>query len=131
MYKVIKITVIMTFLIFSLSAALHAANDKSIKGQIRLDIKNSMNNFIQARLINSQYHMFDPVTGKMLYLTLKELHEGIVKKGSYYVSCADFIDTKGRLIDLDFLVIQDGTQLATIQGIVHAVDGKKRKYHLE
>ena len=36
-----------------------------------------------------------------------------------------------KKVDLDFLVIKDGDNLKTIQAVVHSVDGKKRKYHLE
>ena len=37
----------------------------------------------------------------------------------------------GTKIDLDFLVLEDGEQFKTIPAVVHSVDGKKRKYHLE
>ena len=64
-------------------------------------------------------------------LKYDKLHEGIIKKSSFYVSCADFFDNNGRKVDLDFLVIKDSEQLKTIQAVIHSVDGKKRKYHLE
>jgi len=47
------------------------------------------------------------------------------------VSCADFQDQEGRVIDVDFLVLANHGQLQVTQGIVHSVEGKKRKYHLE
>ncbi len=114
-----------------LSTSSFAGNDPAIKGDLRTGIKNSMNDFIQAKMINDTYHVFDAVTGTMLNLRLKELHSGIVKKGNFYVSCADFTDTQGRLVDLDFLVMTDDGSFKTVQGVVHAIDGKKRKYHLE
>ena len=40
-------------------------------------------------------------------------------------------DAQGRLYDLDFLVIQRGKKYQVIENIVHAINGKKRKYHLE
>jgi hypothetical protein len=66
-----------------------------------------------------------------MQLKFLKLHEGIVKKGSFYVSCADFLDERGQKVDLDFLVIPDGDSLKTVQAVVHSIDGKKRKYHLE
>jgi len=56
---------------------------------------------------------------------------GYPKKGYFFVSCADFIDENGNKVDLDFLVIKDGENFKTIQAVVHSIDGKKRKYHLE
>jgi hypothetical protein len=32
---------------------------------------------------------------------------------------------------LDFLVIDDGGNLKTVQAVIHARGGSKRKYHLE
>ena len=41
-------------------------------------------------------------------------------------------DQTGRKIDVDFLVIPDGSGgLRATQGIVHSIDGTKREYHLE
>jgi|TARA_B110000495_G_scaffold192771_1_gene197293 hypothetical protein len=59
------------------------------------------------------------------------LHKGVVKKGPFYVSCADFVDAKGRAYDLDFLVAGKGETLRVLQALVHSVDGEKRPYHLE
>ena len=76
-------------------------------------------------------NIYDAVGGKLLALKFAKLHEGVVKKGDFYVSCADFVDKKGTKVDLDFLVIKEGDNLQTIQALVHSLDGKKRKYHLE
>jgi len=64
-------------------------------------------------------------------LKLVELHDGIVKKGDFYVSCADFVDAKGNTVDMDFMVIPSGNKMIATQAILHKIDGKKRKYHLE
>jgi hypothetical protein len=121
--------------IFSLSIAAatvaFAADDPSIKGPLRTNIKASMMFFIESTMINDTYYIYDAVGGKILELKFAKLHEGVVKKGDFYVSCADFVDKKGTKVDLDFLVIKDGDNLQTIQAVVHSLDGKKRKYHLE
>ena len=108
-----------------------AADDPSIKGPLRTNIKASMMSFIESTMINDTYYIYDAVGGKILELKFAKLHEGVVKKGDFYVSCADFVDKKGTKVDLDFLVIKDGDNLQTVQAVVHSLDGKKRKYHLE
>jgi hypothetical protein len=108
-----------------------AADDPSIKGALREDIKASMMSFIDGTMISDNYYIYDAVGGQLLELKFAKLHEGIVKKGNFYVSCADFIDENGSKVDLDFLVIKDGDNFKTIQAVVHSLDGKKRKYHLE
>ncbi|MFV2056145.1 MAG: hypothetical protein ACC707_06720 [Thiohalomonadales bacterium] len=112
--------------------AVQAANDPSIKGQQRTDIKSSMNQHIIDNKIAGKYVVFDSQTGEIKKLKFKELHDGVVKKGNYFVSCADFIDKSGKLYDIDFLVAAtDKGRYKVLQSIVHAVDGKKRQYHIE
>ena len=121
--------------IFSLSTAAatvaFAADDPSIRDPLRTNIKASMMSFIESTMINDTYYIYDAVGGKLLALKFAKLHEGVVKKGDFYVSCADFVDKKGTKVDLDFLVIKEGDNLQTLQAVVHSLDGKKRKYHLE
>ena len=129
-------TIILTIAtIFGLSiltiTTVTAADDPSIKGELREDIKASMMSFIDSNMINDKYYIYDAVGGKLLDLKFAKLHEGVVKKGDFYVSCADFIDNNGTKVDIDFLVIKDGDTLKTIQAVVHSLDGEKRKYHLE
>ena len=130
-----KTLVLSLAVIFGLSIAaatvVIAADDPSIKGALRENIKTSMMTFIESNMINDTYYVYDSIGGKLLELKFAKLHEGVVKKGNFYVSCADFVDQNGSKVDLDFLVINDGQNLKTIQAVVHSVDGKKRKYHLE
>ena len=108
-----------------------AADDPAIKGKLRSDIQASMKNFIDAHTIGGTYFIFDAAKGQLMRLKFDQLHAGIVKKGDFYVSCADFVDREGRKVDLDFLVVPDGGRMVTTQAVVHAVDGKKRPYHME
>ncbi|MEH6357827.1 MAG: hypothetical protein V7745_02480 [Pseudomonadales bacterium] len=117
--------------VFSFSGLLQAGDDPSIQGNLRDNIKESMNHYIAGQTINERMYLFDALEGKLLKMELVELHEGIVKKGDFYVSCADFVDQHGNAIDVDFLVRAKLEQLITTQAIVHSVDGNKRKYHLE
>lgn len=124
------LTAILSLLLVSASIV-SAADDPSIKGNLRENIKSSMMSFIKDSMIEDTYILYDAVDGRLLNLKLDKLHDGIVKKGDFYVSCADFYDKDGKKIDVDFLVVKDGDQLKTIQGVVHSVDGVKRPYHLE
>ncbi len=108
-----------------------AGDDPSIKGDLRTQIQEAMGDFIGTQTVDGFVHLYDPVEDRLLRLTFEELHSGIVKKADFYVSCADFVDQEGRKIDVDFLVLPDGDELRATQGVVHSVDGKKRKYHLE
>jgi len=109
----------------------NAADDPSIKGDLRTNIQATMDTFIKRQTIDGTLRLYDPVADELIKVKLKKLHPGIVKKGDFFVSCADFVDSKGGKYDLDFLVVPAGDKLITTQAIVHSVDGKKRKYHLE
>lgn len=126
----IKSIAVATLLIATLSNA-WAGNDESIKGNLRSNIQYSMNQYISNNSIDGNLYVYDSVKGKLLKMKLNSLHSGIVKKGNFYVSCADFIDQDKRKIDIDFMVIKNGNSLITTQALVHSIDGKKRKYHLE
>ena len=75
--------------------------------------------------------LYDAVADTLLKLQLDGLHEGIVKKSDYYVSCADFSDHNGKYYDLDFLVVEETGKFRALQGVVHKVGKAKRNYHLE
>lgn len=117
--------------IVTIASVSFAADDPSIKGQLRLNIKTAMGNHISGNLVGGKYVIYDAVKGELKRLELKELHNGVVKKGDFYVSCADFVDSTGKLYDLDFLVSNDANGIRVIQSLVHSVEGKKRKYHVE
>ena len=107
-----------------------AADDPSIKGELRQEIKVAMDQHIKATTVEGRYVIYDAIEGELLRLKFAELHEGVVKKGDFFVSCADF--TVGdHKYDLDFLVGRKGEKLRVFQALVHKVDGDKRPYHLE
>jgi hypothetical protein len=67
----------------------------------------------------------------LLRLAFKELHRGIVTKGDFDVSCADFVDEAGTLYDLDFLVAPLAGRHWILRAVVHSTGGDKRAYHVE
>ncbi len=124
-----SITVTLVLLAFTLTA--FAANDPSIKGEKRRAIQAAMQEHIGQNTVNGHYILYDTITDDVLKLKLAKLHDGIVKKADYYVSCADFHDRDGTYFDLDFMVIEKDGKFRALQGIVHKVGDVKRKYHLE
>ncbi len=130
-YKKIITTSAALLLGASLSFSALAADDPSIKGELRTNVQQSMSDFINNQTIDGSMYVYDSVKGGLLKLKLDKLHDGIVKKGDFYVSCADFKDQNGNKVDVDFMVRPSGDKLITTQALLHKVDGKKRKYHLE
>lgn len=131
----LRITALFTSFALLLSClaggAAGAADDPSIKGATRAGIQQAMSTFIADQTAQNWVVHYDPVDGKLLRLKLVKLHDGIVQKGHFFVSCADFQDAQGRIYDLDFLVVPKPAGFRVNQAIVHKVDGEKRKYHVE
>jgi len=109
----------------------YAGDDPNIKGQLRVDIQEAMNAHIETNELKDDYVLYDALRGKMLRMKLEKLHEGIVSKGDFYVSCADFVDASGNTYDIDFMVAGDAGDLSVYQAIVHKDNPGKRPYHLE
>lgn len=123
-----KSTIALLTLVTGLS---FAGNDPSIKGVERMEVAKAMKEHIDSHKVDGKYLIYDGASNVMRSLTLTALHDGIVKKGDFYVSCADFKDEKGNELDLDFLVINDGKDYKFVQSLVHKVGGEKRPYTLE
>ena len=131
MQRHIRTVLAILALTLPLAAISFAADDPSIKGKTRAGIQKAMQQHIEQHTVATVYPVYDVTDNKMRHLTLKELHSGIVKKGAFYVSCADFVDADGIKVDLDFLVSDDHGHFKTVETIVHKVDGTKRPYDLE
>ena len=116
---------------FFISSAVLGADDPSIQGKARTETQKSMVEHINTNTLDGKYIIYDPVSDKLRQLKFENLHKGIVKKGSFYVSCADFVDDSGNTYDLDFLVAEKNGEYIVFQALVHSINGKKRKYHLE
>jgi hypothetical protein len=123
------ISALCTLLTFSPCA--FAADDPSIKDPARSEVQASMKKHVDDLTVDGTYHIYDPTVGRLHRLKFDKLHEGIVKKADFYVSCADFTDASGKKFDLDFLVLRDGENFKIADAVVHAVDGEKRPYQLE
>ena len=124
-----KMLVLTALLCMSLSTM--AGNDPSIKGALRENIQQTMMSHVESTRIGNDYVLYDPIDGKLVRMALKELHSGIVHKGDFYVSCADFKTADGVAYDVDFMVAPADGELRVFQALVHKVGSSKRAYHLE
>ncbi len=103
------------------------AGDVSIKSELGVNIQQAMKRFIDEGTVDGVYRHYDPVTGKILRLEFIELKSKVLKKGDFYVSCCNFKDHRGRPVDLDLLVIQDGDYMRGTQAAVHKLPGDKER----
>lgn len=113
------------------SLVVSAADDPGITGDLRVNIQEAMKHHIGSNRIEGQYVLYDAITGQLLRMKLEELHSGIVSKGDFYVSCADFKDDAGNTYDIDFMVAGPVDNLRVFRALVHKDSHGKRKYHLE
>lgn len=125
------LTLLLTILVFGGTNIVFAADDPSITGKPRTGSQQAMSEHIEQNKLGDNYIIFDDVSGKLMVLEFKELHSGLVKKGDFYVSCADFADAQGNKYDLDFFVAEDGGEYRVYDAIVHKVNGDKRPYNLD
>jgi hypothetical protein len=118
-------------LVVFISTIVLAADDPAIQGEPRQNSQSAMKTHIDQNSINDKYIIYDAVAGQIKRLSFKELHSGLVKKGDFYVSCADFVDDKGNLYDIDLLVAEEEGDYSVYQAIVHKINGEKRDYSIE
>ena len=114
-----------------LTTSAHSADDPSIPKEDKAVVQKTMKAHIDANRVGEQYIIYDGVSGELLRLSFVELHAGVVRKGEFYVSCADFTAADSTRIDVDFLVAGDKDDLRVLDAIVHKVDGTKRPYRVE
>ena len=87
---------------------------------------------VSENTVDGDYIIYDAVEGQLLRLKFDSLHDGIVKKGDFYVACGDFNAHDGTYYDLDMLVAETGDGgMRVPQSIVHKKADEKRKYHVE
>lgn len=126
-----SVPIIALAIVLVFSAISFGADDPSITGDTRKGIQAVMKSHIDENSVGGRYVIYDAVTGELKKLKFDRVHKGIVKKADFYVSCADFVDDQGNKYDLDLLVVKKDGDFQAMETIVHSINGKKRKYHLE
>ena len=126
-----RVPVIALVLFFGLCGVSFGGDDPSIKGKTREGIQSAMKRHIDGNIVDGKYVIYDAVDGKLRKLKFDKVHEGIVKKADFFISCADFVDGGGNKYDLDLLVVERNGEFRVLETVVHSINGEKRKYHLE
>ena len=114
-----------------LTTSAHSADDPNIPKEEKAAVQKAMQAHIDSNRVGEKYVIYDGVAGELLRLGFVELHAGVVRKGEFYVSCADFTSADGTMIDVDFLVAGEEDDLRVLDAIVHKVAGTKRPYRVE
>ena len=125
--RMVALAIFTLGVLFPWSNSAFAGEEVSIEGQERINIQQAMKRFIHEGTVDGVYRHYDPVTGKILRLEFIELTSKVLNKGDFYVSCGNFKDHRGRPVDLDLLVIQDGDYMRGTQAAVHKLPGDKER----
>ena len=96
-----------------LASTAHSADDPTIPAEEKALVQKAMEDHIAANRVGEDYIIYDAVSGDLRRLRFSQLHAGVVRKGGFYVSCADFTTSQGTPIDVDFLVAagEDGLRV--------------------
>jgi hypothetical protein len=121
--------VIAMFVLLCITAAF-AGDDPSIKGKSREGIQKAMQQHVNDNTVNGVYAIYDGASDDVKFLYFNKLHRGIVRKGGFYVSCADFADSEGRSYCVDLLAAEKNGQFRVVDSIVHKIGKQKRGIHL-
>ena len=113
-----------------MAVAVSAEDDPSIRGTLRPQIWDTIDNYLLTQTPDGTMPLYDPIENRVLRLEITTTNEGIVRKGDFYVGCVDFVDQHGRKIDVDFLVLQTEKPMQVRQAIVHKIDGVERQINL-
>jgi hypothetical protein len=126
----IGLATLFTALLMPMVVAGRAVDDPSIRGALRAQIWFTMDDYIVSQSGDGIMRLYDPIEDRVLLMEFRRIHEGIVREGDFFVSCADFVDQDGRKLDVDLLVLQSGENLQVTQAIVHKIDEIKRQNNL-
>ncbi|MEK9142902.1 MAG: hypothetical protein AAB308_17755 [Nitrospirota bacterium] len=107
------------------------AAEQRIEVQTQANVMSALKSHIEGNSVDGKYIIYDAVVGKLKKLKFDKVHEGMMKNHGFYVSCADFVDDDGSKYDLDLLVADKGGSFQVVETVVHAINGKKRNFHLE
>ncbi|MBI2213881.1 MAG: hypothetical protein HYU52_09550 [Acidobacteria bacterium] len=127
-----RIAIVTSLLILTanLSAEPHASQQALASEGSRATARASMEQFVKGQMANGTYYFYDAVEQRLLALRFRDIHGDVRVDEKFHVSCSYFRDQFGRTIDIDFLALPKGQGFATVQGVIHSIDGKERPYRL-
>ena len=108
-------------------------SNRMVSSEFREAVQGAMLEHIDATAIDNGKHLiFDPVEGDWISARFDHLHEHLIEiKDMMYVSCADFIDDTGDILDIDFLVAKVDDYYGVIRTVIHKRKGRYREAHME
>ena len=120
-------------------AATEALTPEEVTPEEKVAVQEAMKKYVDTLIADNNGFMPMLHEGKVLELELAfsekypdAFHEGVVKYGGLYTSCADFVDPKtGDKYDIDFLVSMNDDSITVVQPLVHSLNGVKSPYDLE
>ena len=121
------------------TVAAEAPTPEEVTAEEKVAVQEAMKKYVDTLIADNNGFMPMLHEGKVLELELAfsekypdAFHEGVVKYGSLYTSCADFVDPKtGDKYDIDFLVSMNNDSITVVQPLVHSLNGVKSPYDLE
>ncbi len=120
-FRTLALAILTFAVLLPWSNSAFAGDDPSITGELRANIQQAILRAIDEGTVGGIYRFYDPLTQSVLSLEFTKLYSETLKKGDFYVRCAEFKDSRGRVVDVDFLVIPDGDEMRVTLAVVHKI----------
>ncbi|MCH9674596.1 MAG: hypothetical protein K0U93_24365 [Gammaproteobacteria bacterium] len=88
----------------------------------RVLLQTQMQSFVEQSLVDGKYLHIDPARGKVVALTPMEAHPMIMKMGDYFILCAQFQNTDGDEVNIDFYFARQGDSFVVFDTLVERHD---------
>lgn len=95
-------------------------------------VQAAMLEYIDATAIDGRHLIFDTIKGEYVSAKFVKLHKNLVLvENTFFVSCADFLEENGQLLDVDYMVAKSNGYWTVFQSVIHLRDDKLRETHME
>lgn len=95
-------------------------------------VQSAMLEYIDATAMEGKHLIFDAVKGDYVQASFRKLHKNMtLVQDTFYVSCADFEDSNGNIIDVDYMVADADGYWSVFQAVIHERDGELRAAHMD
>jgi hypothetical protein len=95
-------------------------------------VQAAMLEYIDTTSFQGQHLIFDAIQGEFVKAKFIRLHKNLVMvENTFYVSCADFEEENGELLDVDYMVARSHGYWSFFQPVIHLRHGKLRESHME
>ena len=99
-----SLAALFTFFVL-ITAPLQVAQASSMQ-ETKVRLQSDLQKHIYRSLVDGAYHTLDSKSGEVRELFPLVSHPMILTMGKYYVMCADFRDSEGNDVDVDFYLIK-------------------------